>query len=117
MSETSPAEMGDVEGGSETRSLEYVVRCGSMRSLGVMAASEAYRYRDEVVVRTERGTEIGTILCEATPTALVAMSEPQQGRVIRLASQDDQTQWQHLQVKTSQDLAVCGRCVEALKLP
>ena len=41
---------------------EYVVRCGSMRILGVMKARESYRYGDEVVVRSDRGTEIGTVL-------------------------------------------------------
>ena len=40
------------------RALEYVVRFGSMRILGVMASKQPYRYGDEVVVRSSRGTEI-----------------------------------------------------------
>lgn len=97
-------------------SLEYVVRCGSMRTLGVMSAREAYRYGDEVVVRTDRGTEVGTVLCEATPTALESMQEPTQGRVLRRLSDNDRKQWEVLNQKTAADLEVCRRCVEALSL-
>ena len=41
------------------RPLEYVVRFGSMRILGVMTSKQPYRYGDEVVARSSRGTEIG----------------------------------------------------------
>ena len=61
--------------------LEYVVRCGSMRILGVMTSKGRYRYGDEVVARSSRGTEIGTVLCEATPASLDAMAEPTEGRM------------------------------------
>lgn len=95
---------------------EYVVRCGSMRILGVMKARESYRYGDEVVVRSDRGTEIGTVLCEATPVALGHMNEPSHGRILRRLSDDDQSQWTHLKTKTGEDIAICQKCVDALKL-
>ena len=95
---------------------EYVVRCGSMRILGVMKAREGYRYGDEVVVRSDRGTEIGTVLCEATPVALGHMKEPTHGRILRRLSDDDQSQWTHLKTKTAEDIAICQKCVDALKL-
>lgn len=96
--------------------LEYVVRCGSMRILGVMTAKQEFRYGDRVIVRSDRGTEIGTILCEATATALDSMTEPTEGRIIRRMSADDQAQWNHLESKTADDLKVCQRCVDALRL-
>lgn len=95
---------------------EYVVRCGSMRTLGVMAAKQTYRYGDEVIIRTDRGTEIGTVLCEATPTALDSMTEPTQGRIVRRVSEDDRSQWRHLELKTREDIIVCQRCVDQLGL-
>lgn len=96
--------------------LEYVVRFGAMRLLGVMEAKESYRYHDQVVARTERGTEIGTVLCEATPVAVDSLTEPTAGRILREVNQEDLTQWEHMQTLTSDDLTICQRCIDALGL-
>ena len=98
------------------RPLEYVVRCGAMRTIGVMTAKQPFRYGDEVVARSSRGTEIGTVLCEATPAAIDFMTEPIEGRIIRALSDDDRSQWRHLETKTSDDLQICQQCIDALKL-
>jgi len=46
---------------------KYIVRYGTMRSLGVMSArSDNYRRGMEVVIRSERGVEVGQVLCEST---------------------------------------------------
>lgn len=95
---------------------EYVVRCGAMRSLGVMTARVAFRYGDEVVVRSSRGTEIGTVLCEATPSAIDFMNEPTEGRILRRLSDEDRSQWSHLESKLSDDRITCQKCVDALNL-
>jgi len=95
---------------------QYVVRFGALRTLGVMTSRQSYRYGDEVVARTNRGTEIGTVLCEATPVAFEAMEEPTQGRIIRRLSKDDSSQRQRMESGASKDIAVCQRCVDALKL-
>lgn len=114
--------MSDQEVARETpkpepsRPLEYVVRCGSMRILGVMSARKPFRYGDQVVARSSRGTEIGTVLCEATPSAIDYISEPTEGRILRRLSDDDLAQWRHLQAKTAEDLTACQRCVDALNL-
>lgn len=98
------------------RQPEYVVRCGSMRIMGVMTAKQPYRYGDQVVVRSNRGTEIGTVLCEATPAAIDYMTEPTEGRIIRRLTEDDRSQWRHLESMTADDLEICQRCVDALRL-
>ena len=100
----------------ESNQLEYVVRFGAMRLLGVMTSRKAFRYGDEVVARTSRGTEIGTVLCEATPAAIDSMPEPTEGRIVRPLSDDDRGQWEHIAVTTREDLGICQRCVDALKL-
>jgi cell fate regulator YaaT (PSP1 superfamily) len=97
--------------------LEYVVRFGAMRMLGVMQSKQPYRYGDEVVVRSSRGTEIGTVLCEATSASLDAISEPVAGRIIRPVAKDDRAQRQHLESQLGIDLKICQRCVDTLKLP
>ncbi len=99
-----------------TPALEYVVRCGSMRILGVMTARQPFRYGDRVVVRSSRGTEIGTVLCEATAAAVDYMVEPTEGRILRRLSEDDQSQWSQLESKTDDDMKVCQKCLDALDL-
>ncbi|MCS7467544.1 signal peptidase [Stieleria sp. ICT_E10.1] len=95
---------------------EYVARFGSMRILGVLSTRESFRYNDQVVARTDRGTEIATVLCEATPNALDSMNEPTAGKIVRRLSEDDRKQWEHIQGQTRDDLAICQRCVDARAL-
>ncbi|MFG0261276.1 MAG: stage 0 sporulation family protein [Novipirellula sp. JB048] len=96
--------------------LEYVVRCGSMRILGVMTAKQTFRYGDQVVVRTTRGTEIGTVLCEATPAAVDHLEEPTAGAIVRALTADDQNQWKHLESKMHEDIAACQKLASRLNL-
>ncbi len=100
----------------ESSQLEFVVRFGAMRLLGVMKSRKPFRYGDEVVARTSRGTETGTVLCEATPAAVDSISEPTEGRIVRRLSDDDRSQAAHLSEKSAEDLQVCQRCVDALNL-
>lgn len=114
-----PAPRENEDGSAETSStqaLEYVVRFGSMRILGVLSARQRFRYNDQVVARTDRGTEIGTVLCEATDSALESMNEPTVGKIIRPLSPDDNSQWERIQTQTRDDLAICQRCVDSLHL-
>ncbi|MEL6106821.1 MAG: regulatory iron-sulfur-containing complex subunit RicT, partial [Planctomycetota bacterium] len=87
-----------------------------MRILGVMTCDRPYRYGDDVIVRSDRGTEFATVLCEATPAAMDAMSEPTAGKILRPRSEDDSRQLEHLQSGQEEDLAICQRCVDALRL-
>ena len=61
----------------------YIVRHGAMRLLGEFTAADgsAFDRVHRVVVRTERGQELGDVLCPSTPQAiahaarLIAQSE------------------------------------------
>ncbi len=55
-----------------------------MRNLGVMTAmgDGSYRRGQEVVIRTERGTETGQVLCEASKDALSHLDEPATGNIL-----------------------------------
>lgn len=98
------------------QTIEYVVRFGSLRILGVLSSREPFRYNDCVVARTERGTEIATVLCEATATALDSMTDPTEGRIIRRMSEDDAKQWEHIQSQTRDDLTICQKSIDRLRL-
>lgn len=69
----------------------HLVRHGVMRFLGVFDAPPGYSAPRQapVVVQTDRGTEIGAVLCPATPQAIAAISDPTQGRILRDVTADD----------------------------
>lgn len=104
------------ESAAQSNRGEYVVRCGSMRILGVMTSMVPYRYGDEVVVRSNRGTEIGMVLCEATAAATGYLEEPIDGRILRDVTAEDLGQIQRFKKLAEADLEVCQRCVDALSL-
>lgn len=98
------------------QSLQYVCRYGSMRHLGVMSSSEAFRYGDEVVVRSDRGTELATVLCEATDAAVEGLDEATQGHILRRLAATDRGDRDQLSGLGQADLATAARCAESLRL-
>jgi cell fate regulator YaaT (PSP1 superfamily) len=69
----------------------YVVRHGRMRLLGEyrgMAGQEHPRGQ-RVILRTDRGTEMGEVLCPATERTAQFLDNPVQGEVLRPASAAD----------------------------
>lgn len=95
---------------------QYVVRTGAIRSLSVMQANRAYGYGDRVVARTDRGTEFGVVLCEATPAAIGHLEEPTSGRIVRAMNADDERQWQVQQDRSGADSILCARLVQEIGL-
>ena len=78
---------------------KYVVRYGSMRQLGEFTSKRQHTIRrgDDVIVRSERGVEFGTVLCEATErTAEYLGSESRTGRILRPASDEDRRSLQEV---------------------
>ena len=69
----------------------YIVRYGTMRNLGLMESSPdaAYRRGQEVVIKTDRGTETGQVLCEAGEDALSHLDEAPSGKLLRELGPDD----------------------------
>jgi cell fate regulator YaaT (PSP1 superfamily) len=72
---------------------KYIVRHGVMRSLGEYFSPEdrTYRRGDRVIVQSERGLEIGEVLCPSTPIAMSAIPEPTSGEIVRLMTEEDRT--------------------------
>jgi cell fate regulator YaaT (PSP1 superfamily) len=69
----------------------YIVRYGQMRFLGEFAGlPDRAHVRDEkVVVRSERGTELGDVLCAATDRTVAFLENAPQGEILRIASPED----------------------------
>jgi cell fate regulator YaaT (PSP1 superfamily) len=69
----------------------YLVRHGVMRFLGEFTAPPgvAPGRRQTVILKTERGQEVGEVLCPATPQAVAAVPEPTRGDILRAAARED----------------------------
>lgn len=74
--------------------MHYIVRHGVMRFLGDFepAQDALYRRNQDVVLETERGLEVGEVLCEMTPHAMEYIEEPTKGLILRPMSDDDRNQ-------------------------
>ncbi len=88
-----------------------VVRCGSMRTLHVCTTRDPYPYSTRVVVRTQRGMEVGTVLCEATPEAIRQLESPQGGQVLRKTTEQDELEINRLSQLADQEFEVCARVI------
>jgi cell fate regulator YaaT (PSP1 superfamily) len=80
-----------------------------MRHLGEFEADDLPLGRQaEVVVRTERGHELGVVLCPSTPAALQHLAEPTRGRILRLMTERDRAERDRLKAAERQELETCN---------
>jgi cell fate regulator YaaT (PSP1 superfamily) len=69
-----------------------------------------------VLVRTDRGLELGEVLCEATPRALEMLSEPTSGRILRPFTAEDQAVLQRIRESERREFDTCQGFVTQRKL-
>ncbi len=69
----------------------YVVRHGQMRLLGEYSDNSGQEHPrgQRVIVRTDRGTELGEVLCPATDQSARFLDNPARGEILRAASTAD----------------------------
>src|SRR5437762_2632956 len=91
----------------------YIVRHGAMRFLGKFEAENdmACARGMAVVVRTERGLEVGEVLCEANPRAIEMIAEPSNGRIMRGATADDRTQVERIRTTECKEFEACQNLI------
>lgn len=89
-----------------------------MRSLGVMTSRNDVEYRRgmEVIVRSDRGLEIGQVLCEATDDALSHLDQAPSGQVVRQVSAEDVSTIGGIDDSRVQKLEACQKHIDALGL-
>ena len=97
---------------------KYIVRHGAMRFLGEYEAGEAETYcrGNEVVIRSDRGHEIGQVLCEANPQAVELIKEATRGPIVRSVSPEDRQQLERLRGSERQELERCCLIVQERQL-
>lgn len=89
-----------------------------MRSIGVMATRNDAKYRRsmEVIVRTERGVEVGQVLCEASDDALSRLDQPPTGHIVREVSGDDLSAIDGIDSSRRSKLEACQKHIDSLGL-
>ncbi len=97
---------------------DYVVRYGAMRLLGVFSAAAGRECRRgmQVIVRTDRGLEIGEVLCEATPETAGNVKDPGGGQILREMTVDDHHELTRLRQQARQEFDVCQKNIDRLAL-
>ncbi len=95
----------------------WIVRHGAMRFLGEFdPEGAAYARQDDVIVRTDRGHEVGVLLCPADPKAVEMLAEPTRGRIVRKMSDRDQLERRRLKELEQGEMETCERFVQARRL-
>jgi cell fate regulator YaaT (PSP1 superfamily) len=89
-----------------------------MRALGVFGSNrdETFLRSTEVVVRTDRGMEIGEVLCEATEAAVAQLSEPGHGQILRAMTPEDANERWRLLSQGRREFETAQRLIEQEKL-
>jgi len=92
---------------------KYIIRHGTMRMLGEFVAENAAAYArgTRVVVKTERGLELGDVLCPATPQAVAFLPEPTNGEIVRSMSAEDYQREGKIRIESKQQFETAGRLV------
>jgi cell fate regulator YaaT (PSP1 superfamily) len=97
----------------------YIVRFGEMRILGAFAppGNDPLTRGTKVIARTDRGLEVGEVLCEATESALARLPDLAKGQILRRMSADDARDVARIHEQEKQECRTCLRCIEELGLP
>ncbi|HMF37413.1 MAG TPA: regulatory iron-sulfur-containing complex subunit RicT [Isosphaeraceae bacterium] len=98
--------------------MAYVVRYGRMRFLGEYTAPEDQEHfrGQRVVIRTDRGTELGEILCPATERTAKYLEQSVPGEILRPATHEDLEQEAMLIQAQKKAFDVCQELISRRRL-
>lgn len=99
----------------ESDSGHYIIRYGVMRLLGEFEArrQQVFRRGDDVIVRSERGVEWGTVLCPASPRTAeyLGQNKASGGRILRTVSDEDRKSRHESSEREKQYFRDAGRMI------
>lgn len=96
----------------------YVVRYGQMRFLGEFSGHEGQEYPrgQRVVVRGDRGTELGEVLCPATERTALFLENPIHGEILRVATGEDLAEAERLTARRKEGFTACRELIARRRL-
>src|SRR5262245_16515517 len=97
---------------------KYILRHGAMRLLGEFGApaDTAFGRGARVIARSDRGQELGEVLCPATPQAVSHLPEPTRGDILRAMTAEDYRQEQRIKDNSRQQFDAAERLVAEHRL-
>jgi len=97
---------------------KYITRHGAMRFLGEFEAGDeaAYARGQAVVVRSDRGLELGEVLRETSPRAVELISEPTHGQIVRRMTQEDHLEAARIRQMEVGEFDTCNRLLRHRQL-
>ena len=97
---------------------DYIVRYGAMRFLGVFTAAGGTQHLrgTRVIARTDRGLEVGEVLCESDDEALAHLKEPAEGQILREMVPDDFNEIARIEEYSPKEIEICQRHIDKLEL-
>ena len=69
-----------------------------------------------VILRTDRGQEVGEVLCPATPQAIAAVPDPTRGQILRAVTADDREKIDRLRTVQANEFAGATRLIAQHRL-
>ncbi len=96
----------------------YIVRYGQMRLLGEFEglAGQDHPRGQRVILRTDRGTELGEVLCPSSDRTAHFLENPSRGEILRLASPTDLETENQLVSRQRESFSVCQEFVARQRL-
>lgn len=96
----------------------FIVRYGQMRLLGEFRGLESEDHpRDQyVIVRTDRGIELGALLCAASDRTVALLENPCRGEVLRVATAEDLTTATRLAERQQEGFTICSQFIARRQL-
>lgn len=82
-----------------------------------MNSQQEYARNTLVIARTNRGLEVGEVLCEATERVLSQMESTPGGSIVRKLTATDENELAHLAAKKDRDCEICWQVIQELQLP
>ena len=98
---------------------QYIVRYGLQRHIAEFSGKGQTRFvrNADVIIRSDRGQEWGTVLCSATERTqdYLGQTEPK-GRIVRLATEEDRDLAEEIRDLERREFSVCQECITERKL-
>ncbi len=97
---------------------DYIVRYGVTRYLGVFSApaGQSFYRGIRVIVRSDRGLEVGDVLIEASAEAVGRLVDPPSGQILRVMSAEDALEMVRIEKHAREELDICQRYIDKLQL-
>src|SRR4051812_22020285 len=84
----------------------YVVRHGATRILGEFTppTGQSFTRGDRVLIKSDRGQEVGDVLCPSSPAIFEQLPDPTRGQIVRRLTPQDATKHADIQARAQREL-------------